>query len=126
MNQITLIGRAGRDPEIRYFDSGTMVANLSLAVNAYKRDDPPEWFNLQIWGKPAQVAADHVRKGNQIAVIGRIKTEKWTDSSTGEERSKLVVVVNNLELLGSRCDKPDDSIDSVADVVRDIIEEVPF
>lgn len=120
MNNITLIGRAGRDPEVRYFESGTMVANLTLAVNAFKRDDPPEWFNLEIWGKTAQVAADYVRKGGQIAVTGRMKTEKWTDKNTGQERSKPVVVVNSLELLGSKRDQPE------APASDPIDDEVPF
>ena len=104
MNTITLIGRAGRDPEVRYFESGSMVANLSLAVNAFKRDEDPDWFNLTIWGKQAQVAADYVRKGQQIAVTGRMTTEKWTDKGTGEERSKPIVVVDRIELLGSKRD----------------------
>jgi single-strand DNA-binding protein len=107
MNNITLVGRAGRDPEVRYFESGTMVANLSLAVNAYKRDEAPDWFSLTIWGKQAQVAADYVRKGSQIAVSGRMTSEKWTDRSTGEERSKPVVVVERITLLGSKNDSLD-------------------
>jgi single-strand DNA-binding protein len=103
VNSITLIGRVGRDPEVRYFESGTMVANLTLAVNT-GRDSEPEWFNLEIWGKQAQVAADYVRKGKQIAVIGSTKTEKWTDKTSGEERRKMVVRVDRLELLGSKSD----------------------
>jgi single-strand DNA-binding protein len=104
MNVITLAGRAGRDPEMRYFESGSCVANLTLAVNSVKRDEPPDWFNLQIWGKTAQVAGDYVRKGSQIAVTGRMTTERWTDRTTGEEKSKPVVVVDRLTLLGSRQD----------------------
>lgn len=109
MNVITLVGRAGRDPEIRYFQSGTMVANLSMAVDAYKKDDEPDWFNLEIWGKQAQVAADYVRKGKQIAVSGRSSTEKWTDKATGEQRSKPVVIVERITLLGSKNDGQDGS-----------------
>jgi single-strand DNA-binding protein len=119
MNSITLIGRAGRDPEVRYFESGTMVANLTLAVST-GRDSEPEWFNLEIWGKQAQVAGDYVRKGKQIAVIGSIKTEKWTDRTTGEERRKMVVRVDRLELLGSKSDGNDFNGGSPSD------EEVPF
>ena len=104
MNLVSLIGRAGRDPEIRYFESGTMVANLSLAVNAYKRDEAPDWFNLEIWGKQAQIAADYVRKGSQLAVYGRINQQKWTDRASGEEKSKWVVTVDRLELLSSKRD----------------------
>ena len=103
MNNITLIGRAGRDPEVRYFESGTVVANLTLAVNRMKRDEDPDWFNLEIWGKTAQVAADYVRKGSLIGVIGSIRIEKYTDRS-GQERTKPVVTVNRLELLGSKRD----------------------
>ena len=102
MNSIQLVGRAGRDPEVRYFESGTMVANLSLAVRGQKKDET-DWFNLVIWGKTAQVAADYVKKGSLIGVIGRVATEKWTDKQ-GEERSKQIVVVDRLELLGSRAD----------------------
>jgi single-strand DNA-binding protein len=114
MNSITLIGRAGRDPEVRYFESGTVVANLTLAVST-GRDSEAEWFNLEIWGKLAQVAADYVRKGKQIAVIGSVKTEKWTDKSSGEERQKKVIRVDRLELLGSKSDS-----DAPSD------EEAPF
>ena len=103
MNNITLIGRAGRDPEVRYFESGTVVANLTLAVNRMKRDEAPDWFNLEIWGKTAQVAADYVRKGSLIGVIGSIRIEKYTDRS-GQEKTKPVVTVNRLELLGSKRD----------------------
>ncbi len=107
MNNIALVGRAGRDPEVRYFESGTMVANLTLAVNRRSRDDEPDWFNLEIWGKQAQVAADYVRKGSLIGVTGSMKVQKWTDRTTGDERSKPVVAVERLDLLGSKRDAED-------------------
>jgi single-strand DNA-binding protein len=104
VNSITLVGRAGRDPEVKYFESGTMVANLTLAVNRRSRDEEPDWFNLEIWGKTAQVAADYVKKGSLIGVIGSLRIEKWTDRSTGEVKSKPVIRVDRLELLGSKRD----------------------
>jgi single-strand DNA-binding protein len=104
INSITLVGRAGRDPEVRYFESGTMVANLTLAVNRRSRDEEPDWFNLEIWGKQAQVAADHVKKGMLLGIIGSVKIDKWPDKATGEQRSKLVIRVDRLELLGSKRD----------------------
>ena len=103
MNSITLVGRAGRDPEVRYFEDGKVVANFSLAVNR-GRDQEPDWFNLEIWGKQAQVAADYVKKGSLIGVIGRFKLDKWTDKTTGQERVKPVVEVRVLELLSSKRD----------------------
>jgi single-strand DNA-binding protein len=104
VNSVTLVGRAGRDPEVRYFESGSVVANLTLAVNRRNRDEEPDWFNLEIWGKQAQVAADYVRKGSQLGIIGSLKLDRWTDRATGEERSKPVVRVDRLELLGSKRD----------------------
>ena len=109
MNCITLTGRAGRDPEVRYFESGTMVANLTLAVNRMKRDEDPDWFNLEIWGKQAQVAADYVRKGSLIGVIGSARNESWTDRTTGEKRSKVVIRVDRLELMGPKRDSEQES-----------------
>jgi single-strand DNA-binding protein len=104
VNSITLVGRAGRDPEVRYFESGSMVANLTLAVNRRSRDDEPDWFNLEIWGKQAQVAADYVRKGSLLGIIGSFKLDRWTDRTSGEERTKPVIRVDRLELLGSKRD----------------------
>ena len=104
INSVTLVGRAGRDPEVRYFESGTVVANLTMAVNRRNRDDEPDWFNLEIWGKQAQVAADYVKKGSLIGITGSFKLDSWKDRNTGEERNKPVVRVDRLELLGSKRD----------------------
>jgi single-strand DNA-binding protein len=115
INSITLVGRAGRDPEVRYFESGTMVANLTLAVNRRSRDEEPDWFNLEIWGKQAQVAADYVKRGSLLGIIGSLRIEKWTDRSTGEVKSKPVIRVDRLELLGSKRDDDAQSAVSPAD-----------
>lgn len=104
INTITLVGRAGRDPETRFFEGGTVVTNLTLAVSRPSRDEEPDWFNLEIWGKQAQVAADYVRKGSLIGVVGRMTNEQWTDRNSGERRSKALVKVDRLALLGSRTD----------------------
>ncbi len=103
-NRAALIGRAGRDPEARYFESGAMVANFTLAVNRRSRDDEPDWFNLEIWGKQAQVAADYVRKGSLLGITGSFKLDRWIDRSSGEERTKPVITVDRLDLLGGKRD----------------------
>ena len=104
INSVPLVGRAGRDPEVRYFESGTVVANLTIAVNRRNREDEPDWFNLEIWGKQAQVAADYVKKGSLIGITGSFKLDSWKDRNTGEDRNKPVVRVDRLELLGSKRD----------------------
>ena len=124
VNSVTLVGRAGRDPEVRYFESGSMVANLTIAVNRRSRDDEPDWFNLEIWGKQAQVAADYVKKGSLLGIIGSFKLDRWTDRNSGEERSKPVVRVDRVELLGSKRDSEAGSGGFAGGSPSD--EEVPF
>jgi len=112
INSVTLVGRAGRDPEVKYFESGTVVANLTMAVNRRNRDDEPDWFNLEIWGKQAQIAADYVKKGSLIGITGSFKLDSWKDRNTGEDRTKPVVRVDRLELLGSKRDSENNSFQS--------------
>ena len=103
INVVTLVGRVGTDPEVKYFESGTVVCNLTLAVKRRSsRDDKPDWFNLELWGKTAEIAANYVRKGSLIGVSGAIKLDHWQDRATGAARSKPVDRVDRLDLLGSR------------------------
>ena len=127
INSVTLVGRAGRDPEVRYFESGTVVANLTMAVNRRNRDDEPDWFNLEIWGKQAQVAADYVKKGSLIGITGSFKLDSWKDRNTGEERNKPVVRVDRLELLGSKRDSENSNFQSNNSFNQQISnDEIPF
>ncbi|HEY9863216.1 MAG TPA: single-stranded DNA-binding protein [Candidatus Obscuribacterales bacterium] len=105
LNIVTLVGRAGGDPEVKYFETGSVVCNLTLAVNRRSRKtDQPDWFNLEIWGKTAEVAANYVRKGSLIGIKGVLKFEYWQDRNTGTQRSKPVIRVDELDLLGSKRD----------------------
>ncbi len=127
VNSVTLVGRAGRDPEVRYFESGTVVANLTLAVNRRSKEDEPDWFNLEIWGKQAQVAADYVKKGSLIGITGSFKLDTWKDRNTGETRNKPVVRVDRLELLGSRKDSEMSNPQNQSNYSsRQTDEEIPF
>ena len=100
LNSVTLVGRAFNDPEVRYFESGAVCANICLGVKRRDSNDDPTFFNLEIWGKQAQIAADYVRKGSLIGIIGSFKLDRWTDTSTGEEQhAKPVIRVDRLELL---------------------------
>ena len=77
INTINLVGRAGREPDVRYFESGSIVANFTLAVNRRSRDEEPDWFNLEIWGKQAQIAADYVKIGSLVGITGSFKIDSW-------------------------------------------------
>jgi len=105
LNIVHLVGRTGTDPEIRYFDSGSVKCRLTLAVNRpTKKDDSPDWFELEIWGKTAEVAANYAKKGSLIGVQGSLKIDTWSDRTTGENRSKPVIRVDKLDLLGAKRD----------------------
>ncbi|CAN1210382.1 single-stranded DNA-binding protein [Tumidithrix helvetica PCC 7403] len=106
LNKVNLVGRAGRDPEVKYFESGKVVCNFTLAVNrrTSNRDEPPDWFDLELWDKSAEVAANYVKKGSLIGITGSLKFDRWQDRNTGEERQKPVIRVEQLDLLGSKRD----------------------
>ena len=127
LNSVTLVGRVGRDPDVRYFESGSVVANFTMAVNRRNREDEPDWFNLEVWGKQAQIAADYVKKGSLIGINGSFKLDSWKDRNTGEDRSKPVVRVDRLELLGSKRDNDGNSFDrNGSSPQRPSDEEIPF
>ncbi len=104
LNVVNLVGRAGRDPEVKYFESGSVKCNFTLAVSRIRKDDQPDWFDLEIWGKTAEVAANYVKKGSLIGIQGSLKIETWSDRATGANRSKPVIRVEKLDLLGSKRD----------------------
>ena len=103
INVLVLVGHAGRDPELRFFESGSCVCEFTLAVNRPPKDGQPQdplWVSCKAWGKTAQVAGDYLHKGSKVAIIGRLEIEQWSDRSSGELRSKPLVVIDRLELCG--------------------------
>jgi single-strand DNA-binding protein len=123
LNVCSFTGRAGRDPEVRYFESGKILAEFSIAVDGWKRDEKPLWLNLKIWGKIADVAANYVRKGSMIAVSGQLENETWTDKGSGEEKRQIVLNVKELTLLDS---KKDSGASGFGGSAPDDDDEIPF
>jgi single-strand DNA-binding protein len=116
LNVVHLVGRAGGEPEVKYFESGSVLCKLTLAVNRMSRNnDQPDWFNLEIWGKTAEVAANYVKKGSLIGIQGSLKIESWSDRNTGATRSKPVIKVDKLDLLGSKRDADPGAVGSYQD-----------
>ena len=102
-----MVGRVGRDAEIRYFESGKVKATFSIAVNrwdAKTKSEVADWFNVDVWDKQAEFAGEYVKKGIQVAVDGRIATNKWTDKATGSDREVFMIIANTIRLLGSKRD----------------------
>ncbi len=93
---------------------------MTIAVNRRNRNDEPDWFNLEIWGKQAQVAADYVKKGSLIGITGSFKIDSWNDRNTGETKKKPVIRVDRLDLLGTKRDSETNSNNIPNE------EEIPF
>lgn len=100
INQISLVGRLGQDPEPRYFETGAMVCNLSLAVKPPYKSEEPHWWNIEAWGKLAETLSNWAKKGSLIAIEGEVKIDCWIDKD-GQPCSKPVIKVNSLNLLSS-------------------------
>ena len=97
-NMIGISGNVGQDVDVRYFDSGKNNAKFTLAVR--RGPDDPDWFPIEIWGAPAKVAERYVEKGSRVSAKGHVKEESWTDRKTGEVRTKIVVVADQIGLEG--------------------------
>ncbi len=101
LNRVNAVGRLGADPEVKYFESGSVLAEARIAVNKPRKNSSPSWLPLKMWGKTAEIAGEYVRKGGQIGVEGQFQFEFWSDRATGELRSKVFCQVDRIELLGS-------------------------
>lgn len=108
VNKVILVGRIGKDPELKYLSDGNPVASFSLATSSSWKDkatgnkkEETEWHNLVFYGRNAEIARQYCKKGGLIYVEGRLKTRKWQDQS-GADRYKTEVVVDVLQLLGSK------------------------
>lgn len=102
MNTVALIGRLGSDPQLRYTSNGKAVSNFSLAVTRPFNKDETDWFDVVAWGKTAELVANHLTKGRQVGVSGRLQQDRWEHE--GQKRSKVVVVAENITFVGSKGD----------------------
>ncbi len=107
VNKAILIGRLGKDPELRYTPSGRAVATFSLATSEVyqnqegQRQENTTWHNIVCWGKTAELAKEYLRKGREVYLEGRIANRSYDDKD-GNKRYISEVVVQNLKFLGSR------------------------
>jgi single-strand DNA-binding protein len=108
LNRVSLIGNLGKDPEVRYTQSGTAVGNLRIGVTERRKDgdeykDQTEWVSVVCFGKTAENVSKYLQKGRQIFVEGRLQTRSWEDK-TGQTRYTTEVIANQLLFLGSAKD----------------------
>ena len=106
VNKVILVGHLGRDPELRYAQSGTAVANATLATTERRKDrdgnwgDHTEWHRLVFFGKTAETLARYCKKGKQLFIEGSLQTRDWEDKETGQRRYMTEVRVNQMVMLG--------------------------
>lgn len=115
INKAIIIGRLGRDPEIRCTNSGDAVANLSVATseawkdkNTGEKKEKTEWHRVTVWGKLAEIAERYLKKGSQVYLEGQIETRKWTDQN-GQEKYSTEIVLRGFNATLSMLDAPQTS-----------------
>ncbi len=106
-NKVILVGNLTRDPELRYTPKGTAVAKVGLAVNRVWTSETGEkkeevtFVDVDVFGRTAENVAQYMRKGRPMLIEGRLKLDQWDDKQTGQKRSKLGVVAEAIQFLGS-------------------------
>ena len=102
LNRAELIGRLGKDPELKYTQNQVAVCNLSVATTNYVKDgeNTTEWHRVTCWNKTAENVANYTRKGSEVFIDGRLQTRSWDDN--GVTKYTTEIVANNVQFLGSR------------------------
>ncbi len=109
VNKVIIVGNLGRDPEMRTFPSGDQVANVTIATTDRWRDkntgenkEATEWHRVVFNGRLAEIVGQYLRKGSQVYVEGSLRTRKWTDQASGQERYATEIRADTMQMLGSR------------------------
>jgi single-strand DNA-binding protein len=107
LNKVMLIGNLTRDPELRYTPKGTAVADIGMAINRVRTDEQGQrqedttFVDVTLWGRQAELAQQYLSKGRPVYIEGRLQMDTWEDKASGQKRSKLKVVGENMQFLGS-------------------------
>src|SRR5690606_14267626 len=111
VNKVTLVGNLGRDPEVRYSPDGAAICNVSLATTSQWKDkasgerrEETEWHRVVFYNRLAEIAGEYLKKDRSIYVEGRIKTRKWQDKETGQDRYSTEIIGDQMQMLGGRDD----------------------
>jgi single-strand DNA-binding protein len=107
-NKVILLGNLTRDPEVRYTPKGSAVCDLGLAVNRQytlesgEKREEVTYVDVVLWSRLAEIAGEYLKKGRPVFIEGRLQLDTWDDKQTGQKRSKLRVIGETMQLLGSR------------------------
>lgn len=107
INKVILIGNLGADPEVRYSQSGTAVANFTIATTESRkkqdgtREELTEWHRIVAFGRTAEICGEYLHKGSRVYIEGRLQTRKWQDKS-GQDRYTTEIIANDMQMLGGK------------------------
>ncbi len=103
LNRVILAGNLTRDPELRFTNDGIPVCNFGLAVNRRrsKDDDAVDFFDVNVWREQGEAVANYKTKGDPVLIEGRLQYRSWEDKESGQKRSKVDIVADNVQFLGS-------------------------
>ena len=108
VNKVMLLGNITRDLEVRYTPKGTAVCDLGMAVNRIRTGDNGErieevtYVDVTLWGRQAELAGQYLSKGRSVFIEGRLQLDQWDDKQTGQKRSRLRVVGENMQFIGGQ------------------------
>ncbi len=128
LNKVMIIGNLGRDPEMRYTPSGRPVTTFSVATSRSwntsegEKKIETEWFNVVAWSSLAEICKQHLSKGQQVYIEGRLQTRHWDDAE-GNKHNSVEIVANEMIILGERRDTSESSASEAETVEED---EFPF
>ncbi|MGE4340135.1 MAG: single-stranded DNA-binding protein [Pigmentiphaga sp.] len=111
VNKVIIVGNLGRDPEVRYSAEGAAICNISVATtsqwkdrNTGERREETEWHRVVFYNRLAEIAGEYLRKGRSVYIEGRLKTRKWQDKDSGQDRYSTEIVADQMQMLGGRAD----------------------
>jgi len=131
VNKVILVGRLGKDPEVKKMTNGESVTNVTLATSENWKDktgikqEKTEWHNLVFYRRLAEIAGQYLKKGSQIYVEGKIQTRKWQDKE-GQDRCMTEVVVNEMQMLGGKPGSPSAQATPQPASHKDDDSDIPF
>lgn len=109
VNKVILVGNLGRDPEVRYSPDGGAICNVSIATTSVWKDkasgerrEETEWHRVVFYNRLAEIAGEYLKKGRSVYIEGRLKTRKWQDKETGQDRYSTDIVADQMQMLGGR------------------------
>jgi len=131
LNRVQLIGRLGKNPEVRYTSNGSAVANFSIATGETwtgkdgQKNEKTEWHNIVAWNKLGEICGEYLTKGKQVFIEGRLTTRSWEDRD-GNKRYTTEIVASNMIMLGSPDRNNGASQEATSHEPSPIEDDIPF